>query len=82
MARLGVTQSELASRIGISTADMSRYRSRKQTPRIPIVEKIALALGRTLDEVLIQMGEIDKNSPALVKGASSKKIFNAKGSFK
>ena len=45
----GLTQGELAERVGIAPASVSRYMSGKRLPRIETVRKIADALGISVE---------------------------------
>ncbi len=48
----GLTQVELAEKIGVSQGSLSAYESGKDTPSIKTLIRIADALGCTLDELV------------------------------
>ncbi len=55
----GLTQRELAEKIGVTEVSMSRYISGDRTPKGPIIANIALALHTTSDYLLGQEVEDD-----------------------
>lgn len=69
----GVTQQELASKTGINDANIRKYESGRQNPKLETIEKIALALDVS-PSVLI-FGEADPLAYALLNG--SDEIVNA-----
>ena len=52
MEEKDLTQTELASKIGITNVTISRYLSGERKPRIEIVTKLAEVLGTTIDYLL------------------------------
>ena len=48
----GVTQLELAKRIGVTESYISMYERNKRNPKLETLRKIALALGVDLDELI------------------------------
>ena len=50
--RKGITQSELAEKIGINSIMISRYEVGTATPKIDVIKKIAEVLGVTIDELV------------------------------
>lgn len=48
----GVSQEELAKQIGVKRAVISKYETGKISPRLDMVQKIARALGVSIDELL------------------------------
>ena len=75
--RLGLTQAELAERAGFTAADISRYKSQKQRPRVEHLERFAEALEVDVLEVLIGLGAIDPD--AVTTPVVTRKV-NAKSS--
>lgn len=73
-ARLDIKQGEFADLVGVSPADMSRYKARKQEPRVAVLESIADALGLDIVEVMIGMGLLDPNRVPSKKVSHNKKI--------
>jgi len=55
----GLTQRELAEKVGVTEVSMSRYISGDRTPKGPIIANIALALHTTSDYLLGQEAEED-----------------------
>jgi len=56
---LGITQAELATRAGITPADVSRYKAGKQKPAIDNIERLADALGTDVITLMIGLGAAD-----------------------
>lgn len=50
--RQGLTEQELAKRVGISAATLSRYILGCRQPKVDVLAKIALALGTTSDYLI------------------------------
>lgn len=50
--QLGLTQDELAERVGTSKQMVSKYELAQRSPKIAMANKFAEALGTTLDELL------------------------------
>lgn len=71
---LGMTQRDFANSIGISPADFSRYRSRKQEARIQVMRKIAEVFGMNIIEVMIGMGHLDPEHATTPKVDTSKRV--------
>lgn len=69
----GVTQKELAKRLGIATNSLSRYEIGERIPSLEMIEKIALALDVS-PSVLI-FGEANSLAYSLLNG--SDEIINA-----
>lgn len=57
---LGITQRELAERIGVTEVSMSRYISGDRTPKGPVIANMATALNTTAD-YLLGVGEENGN---------------------
>jgi transcriptional regulator with XRE-family HTH domain len=55
----GLTQRELAEKVGVTEVSMSRYISGDRTPKGPIIANIALALHTTSDYLLGQEADED-----------------------
>lgn len=55
-----INQKELAESIGVTGAAMSRYLSRKRTPKIDVIVRLASAFACTTDE-LIMFGYVVMN---------------------
>lgn len=74
--QLGLTQDELAERVGTSKQMVSKYELAQRSPKIAMANKFAEALGTTLDELLGIEGVLEEftNEPKthearlLVKG--------------
>ena len=60
--QLGLTQDELAERVGTSKQIVSRYELGQRSPKIGMANKFAEALGTTLDELLGIEGELEEYS--------------------
>ena len=52
MTHKGMTQKELADKVGITQSAMSRYINDKRIPFIDVAFKIAAALGVSIDELV------------------------------
>lgn len=48
----GMSQKELAVRMGTSEASISRYLHGKRTPSVRVVYYLAICLGTTMDEIV------------------------------
>ena len=57
--QLGLTQDELAARVGTSKQIVSRYENAQRSPKVLMANKFAEALGTTLDELLGVEGELE-----------------------
>lgn len=66
LLRQGVSQKELAERIGVTEASMSRYIKNEREPKAAIVANIATALHTTTDYLLGAVKE-DDNEFATIK---------------
>ena len=64
---LGITQAELGERAGFTPADISRYKSQKQRPRIEHIEQLAIALELDVISVMIGLGALDPQGLATPK---------------
>lgn len=64
---LGITQAELAERAGFTPADISRYKSQRQRPRIENIEALAEALELDVLTVMIGLGAINPQGLATPK---------------
>ena len=62
---LGLTQEELADRVGTTKQVVSKYENGQRSPKVIMANAFADALGTTLDELL----GVEKADPALVKQA-------------
>ena len=56
---LGINQNELAAKMKVAPADISRYKARKQYPRVESLERMAAALEVDVITLLIGLGTID-----------------------
>ena len=75
---LEITQAEFAHRVGITAADLSRYKSRKQEPRVAAIEKIAQVSGFSIVDVMIAMGFIDPSASTTPKTPHDKRFLMLK----
>ena len=48
----GITQEELAKKLGINQNNISRYETSERTPNLYLAKEIAAALDCTVDELL------------------------------
>ena len=48
----GMTQQELAEKVGVQQRDISRWESCKREPGVLIVKKMAQALGCSMDDLV------------------------------
>lgn len=60
--QLGLTQDEVAERVGTSKQMVSMYELGKRSPKVGMANKFAEALGTTLDELLGLEGELESFS--------------------
>ena len=60
--KLGLTQDEVAERVGTSKQMVSMYELGKRSPKVGMANKFAEALGTTLDELLGIEGELEEYS--------------------
>lgn len=68
---IGLSQAELSRQCGISTSDLSRYKSRKQYPRLDKVCDLADALQINVIELMVGLGVLDtKEFPTHIKKSS------------
>jgi len=51
-SKRGISQRELGKMIGLSNGTISKIENGTRTPDLPLVEKIASALGVSLEELL------------------------------
>lgn len=65
----GLTQKELATRANITEASMSKYLSGERTPRIDVVVNLANALNVTVDDLIGDGIENNKNGLSFLKAA-------------
>ena len=65
----GMSQKELAERVGITEASMSRYMNSDRIPKSTILANIATALHTTSDYLLgtEEEGDIDTDYPRIVR---------------
>ena len=65
----GMTQKELAERVGITEASMSRYMNSNRIPKATILANIATALHTTSDYLLgtEEEGDIENDYPRIVR---------------
>lgn len=54
----GMTQKEIAEKCGINDANIRKYESGRQNPKIDTIEKIAKALDVEVSELLFEKSEI------------------------
>lgn len=54
----GMTQKEIAEKCGINDANIRKYESGRQNPKIDTIEKIAKALDVEISELLFEKSEI------------------------
>ena len=64
----GLTQQEMARKIGIGIAQMKRYEGGKSSPTLDVIRSIAKTLGISADELIFEEGE----------GVASGKILDRK----
>ena len=57
--QLGLTQDEVADRVGTSKQMVSMYELGKRTPKVDMANKFAEALGTSLDELLGMESELE-----------------------
>lgn len=57
--QLGLTQDEVADRVGTSKQMVSMYELGKRSPKVGMANRFAEALGTTLDELLGLEGELE-----------------------
>ena len=50
--QLGLTQEEVAAKVGTSKQMISRYENAQRSPKVLMANRIAEALGTTLDEIM------------------------------
>lgn len=48
----GMTQADLATRLGTTAATISRYESGQREPTLPVAAKLAEALGCTINDLI------------------------------
>lgn len=70
----GMTQEELAQRIGLKKQNISRYENSRVEPNIRTAKRIAEALGVSLEEMVVgvSVSDVSLSSPGLVFGDSNK----------
>lgn len=66
--KAGLTQEELAERVGVAKTTITGYEKGNRSPDIPKIKKLAWALGITGDE-LLDTGMQNKKTPAISDGA-------------
>lgn len=64
----GLTQQEMARKIGVGIAQMKRYEGGKSSPTLEVIKNIAKTLGISADELIFDEGE----------GVASDKILDRK----
>ena len=69
LEKQGMSQKELAERVGITEASMSRYMNTDRIPKSEILANIATALHTTSDYLLgvEEEGNIDSDYPKIVR---------------
>ena len=69
LKKRGMSQKELAERVGITEASMSRYMNTDRIPKSEILANIATALQTTSDYLLgvEEKGDIDSDYPKIVR---------------
>jgi len=55
---MGLSQDELAKRAGIGRVTLSRIENGEQSPRLSTLEALAQALGISIEQLIIQDGEV------------------------
>ena len=77
---LGMSQTEIARKSGITEADMSRYKQQKARPRLDQIERLCEALEVDALTLLIGIGALDPKGrfmPKVVKeGKNTRVIWN------
>ncbi|MCR5609539.1 MAG: helix-turn-helix domain-containing protein [Lachnospiraceae bacterium] len=65
----GITQKELAERVGVTEATMSRYMHSERIPKSEIIANIATALHTTSDYLLgtEEKGNIENDYPRIIR---------------
>ena len=66
LKKYGISQTELADRLGINRVSVSRLLSEKNDMRASTIEKIAKAIGCTSGELFDDAADINTPSPSLV----------------
>ncbi len=69
LEKRGMTQKELALRIGVTEASLSRYMNSDRKPRSEVLANIATALQTTSDYLLgvEEEGNIDSDYPRIIR---------------
>ncbi|MBC8537423.1 helix-turn-helix transcriptional regulator [Christensenellaceae bacterium NSJ-63] len=70
----GVSQEELAKQIGVKRAVISKYETGKISPRLDMVQKIARALGVSIDELLgdtLYIDTLENMADLLISGKAT-----------
>ena len=69
LKKQGITQKELAERIGVTEATLSRYMHSERIPKSEILSNIATALHTTSDFLLgtEEKGDIENDYPKIVR---------------
>lgn len=70
LAQRGMTQLELAARIGVTRAAMSRYASGEREPRFVTLVRIAEELGVHVDELVLPTWDAPETALRLVARTS------------
>ena len=60
--RAGMTQTQLAERLGVTQGAVSQWEKSTTFPRMPMLIRLADVLGCTVDELL--RGDAEKKNPA------------------
>lgn len=69
----GISQGELAQRLGMHASHVSRYERDQTAPSIEVLKKIAEALTVSADELLY--GSTDKRSKSIIKDNDLLQLF-------
>ena len=57
--RQGLTQQELAQKVGIGIAQMRRYEGGKSLPTLEVIKNLALTLKISTDELIFEDNEVN-----------------------
>ena len=76
-AHLGVTAAEFARNVGITEADLSRYKHQKQRPRVELLDRLADAFQVDIITILVVLGAIEPDAahtPKIIAGQKNSKV--------
>lgn len=76
--QLGLTQDELAVRVGTSKQMVSKYELAQRSPKVLMANKFAEALGTTLDKLMDESASVSTNEMMLAETPWTIKTEEAK----